>query len=104
MWMAFANSAGRDSNKSSSILQRRNILGATIPHSGTKSTDKLLHAFVEFAFVWYTTHNSFRNQFLDIVFHILEITVFGSFLHGFHRTHAAVGFEFSSFKNNGFAR
>lgn len=35
----------------------------------------------------------------DIVFHILEITVFGAMLHSLKRAHTSIGFIFSSFKN-----
>ena len=31
---------------------------------------------IQFTFVWNSANNSFRNQFFNIIFHVLEITVF----------------------------
>src|SRR5690606_20436350 len=41
------------------------------------------------------------DKFLDIVFHVLEITVLRPLLHGFYRSHTAVRFELTSFIDDG---
>ena len=55
------------------------------------------------SFERHSTADAFRHQFLQVVFCVLEVAVFGSFLHGLHRAHAAVRFESATLVDDGLA-
>ncbi len=62
-----------------------------------------MHDFLDAAFEGHATADAFRHQLLQVVFCVLEVAVFRPFLHGLHRTHAAVRFESTPLVDDGFA-
>ena len=44
MWVAFGNTTGSDTHKATCFLKCRNILSATIAHTCTQTSYKLVHA------------------------------------------------------------
>src|SRR5690625_6371392 len=84
-----------------SLLQFTDIGPTTIPHTSTKPSNILNHHFRQISFERYSSFDSFRHQFFDIIFHILEIPILGPPSHRANRSHPSVGLIFSSFKNDG---
>ena len=85
-------------------LQRGNVRGTAVAHAGPQAANDLVHHFEHGAFVRHAATDTLGNKFLEVVFCVLEVTVFRTFLHGFQRAHAAVAFEAAAFVNDGFAR
>ena len=80
--MALLHTRIRDSDETC-FFQRLDVFGSAVAHTGSQAADHLVDHLFERAFVRYTRGDSFRNELLDIVFHILEITVFRAVLHCF---------------------
>ena len=85
------------------MLQVIKTARTAVTHTCAESAGELIDNFFQCPFVCNTTFNTFRNKFLYVIFHILEIAIAAAGAHGAKRTHAAILFEFSSFINNGFA-
>ena len=98
--MAFGDPCRGDLDKLS-LFERLDIFCSDIAHSCPEPTDKLKDHFRQCALKWYPADYPFRNLFLDIIFHILEISVLRAFLHGLDRSHPAVILEFPSIVNDG---
>ena len=84
--------------------KRLDVLGSHIAHTGTETADQLIYDLADSSLERYLSDNSLRNKLLDILFHILEISVFRAMLHCLKRTHSTIRLEFSSVKNDGFTR
>ena len=80
------------------------ILRAAVSHTCTETSYELVHHFRESTLVRHLGYDSFRNEFLDIVLHILEIPVLRSLLHGFERAHSPVRLEFTAVQDNSLTR
>src|SRR5690606_6630384 len=85
------------------ILKIFNISRPTISHPGSQPSYVLNHDFPEIALEGDPTFDTFRYQFFDIVFHILEIPIFRTAIHRADGPHTPIGFEFASFIYDGFS-
>ncbi len=103
MRMALANAGISDLHKLC-ILQFLDRARAAIAHARTQTANVLHHHFRQRAFVWNTPFDTFRHQFFNIVFHILEVAIFGALLHRTQRTHTAIHLEFPTFVDDRLAR
>src|ERR1700743_567844 len=103
MCMAFLHTGIGDLDELRLLLQGPDILCTTITHTCPETADILLNDFRQIALEGNPPFNAFRHQLLDIVFHILEITVAAALCHGADGTHPAVLFELPAFIDDGLA-
>src|ERR1051325_3044545 len=94
------NGAGSGDAGEARLLEGGYIARTAIAHAGTQSPDILVHHFRQRAFEGDAPDNAFGDQLLNVIFHILEVAVFGAFLHSFEGAHAAIGLEFAPFVDN----
>src|SRR5690606_3382202 len=103
MGMPLNHPSGRDPDELA-LFEFFDVFRAAVAHSGTEATGELVEHFGHVSFEWYPPRNAFRNEFLDIIFYVLEVAILGTFLHCFNGAHSAIRFELPSFVNDHFAR
>ena len=74
---------------------------SAVTHTCAETAYELVHHLGQSTLVRNLGHDTLRYEFLDVLFHILEITVLGTELHGFKRTHTAVGLELTAVEDDG---
>ena len=83
------------------ILQLGQVVRSAVTHSGAETADELVYHLGKGTLVGNLSHDALRHKFLDVLLHILEVTVLGAQLHGLERTHTTVGLELTSVEDDG---
>ena len=74
MWMTLEIAGIGDADKLS-LTKLLDVLSTAISHTCTETAYELIHNLIESTLVRNLCNDSFRNELLDVLFHILEVTV-----------------------------
>ena len=80
------------------------VVCTAVSHTGAEASDHLIDDLRDSTLVRNLGDDALRNQLLDVLFHILEITVLGTMLHRLEGTHAPIGLEAAAVHDDCLAR